>query len=335
MQDTLSVSPLTKLSPPRLNYWTYSISTLLNQSNTNTISSNQSSQGKSRFSDYEASPMITYNPKDWFKLIFQFHRSDTFRILLPTMTLLGLVTAGLAYLEIHQHIQFKSSTIFHQILGFVLSMLLVFRINTAYERWWEGRKLWGSLVNNCRGLAVKLTAILSGQHSEDLDGLLKLLAQFPDALKEHLRRDGALSSPEPRHCPLYIYQEIVTALENLRANKTLSDEVLLYLNSEVNSLIDITGACERIKNSPIPFSYSLFLKKIIFVYIITMPIPFSIEFGFWGVPAVVLIFYAFASIEIVSEEVEEPFGTDANDLPIDELCIKIEKDIWAIQKRKN
>ena len=103
----------------------------------------------------------------------------------------------------------------------------------------------------------------------------------------------------------------------------------------MNSLIDITGACERIKNSPIPFSYSLFLKKIIFVYIITMPIPFSIEFGFWGVPAVVLIFYAFASIEIVSEEVEEPFGTDANDLPIDELCIKIEKDIWAIQKQKD
>jgi hypothetical protein len=80
-------------------------------------------------------------------------------------------------------------------------------------------------------LAVKLTAILGGQHPGDLGGLLKLLAQFPDALKEHLRRDGALSSPEPCHYPIYIYQKIVTTLENLRANKTLSDEVLLYLNS--------------------------------------------------------------------------------------------------------
>lgn len=87
----------------------------------------------------------------------------------------------------------------------------------------------------------------------------------------------------------------------------------------------MTGACERIKNSPIPFSYSLFLKKVIFIDTITMPITFSFEYHLWGVPAVMFVFYAFASLELVSEDVEEPFGTDANDLPTDELAVKIRR----------
>ena len=91
----------------------------------------------------------------------------------------------------------------------------------------------------------------------------------------------------------------------------------------------------RIKNSPIPFSYSLFLKKSLFVYIITMPIPFSAEFGYWAILAVMVIFYTFASLELVSEEVEEPFGIEANDLPTDELAEKIYRDVMSIgQTRK-
>lgn len=287
--------------------------------------------------------MITYNPKDWFRLIFQFHRSDTFRILLPTMTLLGLCTAGLAYLQIQQIVHVKASTVFHQILGFALSMLLVFRINTAYDRWWEGRRLWGALVNNSRSLSSKLCAALASRAPRELEEILSAIAMFPAILRDYLRDDVCeIPETEPffrniadyaqaHHKPLFTFNYIVRRLEQLRNDKILSDEQMLFINAELYSLIDITGACERIKNSPIPFSYSLFLKKSLFVYIVTMPLPFAAEFGYWAVLAVMVIFYTFASLEIVSEEVEEPFGTEANDLPTDELAEKIYRDVGAIR----
>lgn len=286
--------------------------------------------------------MITYNPKDWFRLIFQFHSSDTFRILLPTLILLGAATGGVVFLQQNGHAHLRTSTVFHQILGFALSMLLVFRINTAYERWWEGRRLWGSLVNNSRSLMAKLHAFISTKAPSELALLRSAIAVFPSILRDHLR-DIAFEVPHTEvfpsnreeylqadNKPLYAYYQIVQQVEKLRESKVISEEQALSINPEIFSLIDITGACERIKNSPIPFSYSLFLKKSLFVYIITMPIPFSTEFGYWAILAVMVIFYTFASLELVSEEVEEPFGTEANDLPTDELSEMIYSNIMSI-----
>jgi putative membrane protein len=286
--------------------------------------------------------MITYNPRDWFRLIFQFHKSDTFRILLPTMIVLGLFTASLVYLELNNHVHLKSSTVFHQILGFILSMLLVFRINTAYERWWEGRKLWGSLINNSRSLMTKLNAYIGKTHSADLHYIRQLLIAFPYTLRNHLREDfthngiptiDGLNKEQfaaTHNKPFFIHRLLVDRVQSIREAGGLSEQQLFLINNEIFALIDITGACERIKNSPIPFSYSLFLKKIIFVYIITMPIAFSLEYRYWAIPAVMIIFYAFASLELVSEEVEEPFGMDSNDLPTDELADKINRDLSSI-----
>lgn len=285
--------------------------------------------------------MITYNPKDWLRLIFMFHRSDSFRILLPAMFILGACTAGLVYIEIQTHIITRSSTVFHQILGFVLSMLLVFRINTAYERWWEGRKLWGSLINNSRSLAAKISAMTGTSARVETRMILQIIATFPACLRDHLRGIEPTTLPEIDNLtaqefadapnrPFFLYQKLQHLIEKLRSSGTLSTEQLLLINSEVFSLIDITGACERIKKSPIPFSYSLFLKKIIFVYVITMPFPFSIEFGYWSTLAVVIIFYGFASLEIISEEIEDPFGEDANDLPLDELAERIRSDVTSL-----
>src|ERR1700754_1378564 len=109
--------------------------------------------------------MITYNPRECFTFIFWFHRADTLRKLLPLIIGIAIFCAIIAFLEIeffnaakNEHV--KNISIMHTLLSFVLSMLLVFRTNTAYDRWWEGRKLWGSLVNNSRNLAIKLHSFL-------------------------------------------------------------------------------------------------------------------------------------------------------------------------------
>jgi putative membrane protein len=102
------------------------------------------------------------------------------------------------------------------------------------------------------------------------------------------------------------------------------------MNAEMSSLIDICGACERIRNTPIPYSYSAFIKKFIFVYVATLPFSLAFTLGYLSIPVVALIFYLLGSLELIAEEIEEPFGADQNDLPMDRLCKTIEKTVREI-----
>src|SRR5690606_15045993 len=110
----------------------------------------------------------------------------------------------------------------------------------------------------------------------------------------------------------------------------LSAEQLIILNQESMAFTDICGACERIKNTPIPFSYSVFIKKFIFFFVMTLPFGWVFSLGYYIIPVVVFILYAFASLELIAEEIENPFGTDANDLPVDSICINIRKHVGEI-----
>lgn len=287
--------------------------------------------------------MITYNPKDWFKLIVYFHKSDTFRVLLPTMLLLGALTFLVCYVEkMYLTLEVPALTIFHQITGFVISMVLVFRINTAYDRWWEGRKLWGSLVNNTRNLAIKLNAVVDKKDLESRRQLHQLISNFPFALKEHLRSNDTKEDikfneqlPEATyqrtaHKPNFIVRQLTDYIVTLCQRYQRSPNDYLVLSDNLNQFSEISGACERIRSTPIPYSYSIFIKKIIFIYVITMPVAFGLTIGYWSIPIVMIVFYAFASLELISEEIEDPFGTDSNDLPTDELSVKIKENIREI-----
>ncbi len=286
--------------------------------------------------------MIGYNPKDWWKLIFAFHRSDTFRFLLPGIAGVAAYTGVVAYVENDVfHASFKNTTVVHSLVGFVLSMLLVFRTNTAYERWWEGRKLWGSFVNNSRNLALKLHAILP-KDSTERETFRVLIINYIFAAKEHLRtgvhvKKLAQTGPydtdfykQKKHVPNQIMGAIYQEINNLYHNQNITGDQLIVLNSELQSFTDNLGGCERIKRTPIPYAYSLFLKKVIFLYVFTMPIGFVIEFKYWAIPIVAIIFYVFASIEVIAEEIEDPFGTDANDLPTDIIYETIKDNLEEI-----
>ncbi|MES2629259.1 MAG: bestrophin family ion channel [Bacteroidota bacterium] len=278
--------------------------------------------------------MIDYNPKLWTRLIFQFHKTDSFRILLPSIIGVGVFCWVVAIIELEfLHLKYHSTTIIHSLLGFVLSMLLVFRTNTAYDRWWEGRKLWGSLLNNSRNLALKINPILpAGDPAREALGNLILL--YPQALKEHLRNKKVHGHDLPAgvHQPNFIASRLFEEINQLVVTGKLSGEQLLFLNPELLSFTDICGACERIKKTPIPYAYSLFIKKFIFVYIITMPFSFVTEFRYSVIPIVMFVFYVLASLELIAEEIEDPFGKDANDLPTDAITESIRLSVLEIMK---
>lgn len=287
--------------------------------------------------------MITYNPKDWFKLIIQFHKSDTFRMLIPAMIGIGIYSGIITYLEVNYfHWQIKNSTVVHSILGFVLSMLLVFRTNTAYDRWWEGRKIWGSFVNNSRNLALKLSVFLENEDLKHRHEFRILISNYVFASKNHLRNKvlehefetsvnlSTESFLKAKHLPNIISKALYKKINDLYIAGKISKEQLLNLNDELKSFTDNIGACERIKNSPIPYSYNIFLKKMIFLYAITLPIMFSSEYKYSTIPIAIMVLYVFASIELIAEEIEDPFGEDANDLPTDDICNRIKTNITEI-----
>ena len=119
-------------------------------------------------------------------------------------------------------------------------------------------------------------------------------------------------------------------LESLKRSNQLSPENYLVLDKNLNGFLDACGACERIKNTPIPFSYSLFLKKFIFIYVVTLPLAFVGSFGYFASLIATFVFYVLVSMEVLAEEIEDPFGNDDNDLPTDTLTEKIQDVVGNI-----
>lgn len=291
--------------------------------------------------------MRIYNTKEWFNILFQFHKYDTLRKLLPLILVIAAYATGIAFIEVN-YVQFdegshiKNLYQLHTLLGLVMSLLLVFRTNTAYDRWWEGRKLWGALVNNSRNLAIKMNSLLPENDAESRTFFRRIIPLYARILKNHLLADATLYAldeeehPElkqldkNKHHPNQAAMMLINKATDLQRKGVISAEQLLFINPELSSFTDICGACERIKNTPIPYSYSAFIKKFIFIYVMTLPIGFVHLLGFYMVPVVAIVFYVMASLELIAEEIEDPFGKDSNDLPMDKIAANIQKHVQEI-----
>ena len=298
--------------------------------------------------------MITYNPKDWFTFIFRIHHSETFRQLIPLMLGVTIYAFLISYFELHNILDndskeiTKSISVIYSILGFTLSLLLVFRTNTAYDRWWDGRKLWGELTNSSRAFSAHMNAVIPKSSLEARMILSKYIGLFAYCLQAHLKKEkvaeeyfkqelnqAIFQKIIPRftnsyHQPQEVYTAIVEQIQTLQNQKLLNNQDIYHFKSEINKFIDVCGGCERIKNTPIPFSYSVFLKKFIFFYVMLFPIIYGMHMSYFIIPATVFILYVLASIELIAEEIEDPFNGDPNDLPTLEMAGNIKKSAEAI-----
>jgi putative membrane protein len=285
--------------------------------------------------------MINYNPKNWIALIFSFDKSDTFRMLWKELIYIGLLSSFITFLEIHFFPKaegLKNLIAIYSLLGFVISLLLVFRTNTAYDRWWEGRKIWGGIVNDSRNLASKLNAIL-GENQVEKKWFAEMISNFSFASKEHLRGNvntdelkiadekDKIAIQNAQHKPLWVIKRLRERIAELYNLGIINPEDLYVLDKNLNALIDAIGACERIKNTPIPYSYSLFIKKFIFIYVITLPLAFVNLFGYYSALIATFVFYAMVSMEVLAEEIEDPFGEDDNDLPTGQISTTIRSNV--------
>ncbi len=228
--------------------------------------------------------------------------------------------------------------------GIILGLLLVFRTNSAYERWWEGRKLWGQLVNDSRNLCLKLRALDGIRQSEKVR-LGELVISFAYALKHHLRNTapsrplpgvGVVPEDDAKNLPVFVAGKIFETLFKWRKDGHIDGMTILQFDIHAAAFMNIAGSCERIKNSPIAISYRAFMRQGIALNLLAMPWYMSQQFSvWWCLPIILTSTYFLIGIELIAEDIEDPFGYDGDDLPLDNICAGIRGTVTQILKVEN
>lgn len=286
--------------------------------------------------------MIIYDNKAWHRHIFVWKGSVVKGIALRVI--LFMVWAALIVYLYNAKIipaEKKIDMVVYNVVGLALGLLLVFRTNTSYDRYWEGRKVLGSMTNSCRNVALLLNNILPGDDKERRKDFAELISSFNYAYKEHLRegvkredlnglrdeyKDIVFSK---KHVPLAIIKLLQGKLNEIQS-KNPTDAVFVELNKEMANFVDNLGGMERIRNTPVPFAYAAHLQLFIMIYFVGLPFGLYDKFHWLSVPAVGAIALILLGINEIGVEIEDPFGDDPNDLPVDKICENIEKNVNQI-----
>jgi putative membrane protein len=255
--------------------------------------------------------------------------------LLISMLLLavyGLLVSQVVTIEHLPHIEWGAeSTVLN---GLVLSFLIAFRNRHAYDRWWEARKLWGQLINEIRNLCLKVR-VLTELEPASRDRIGAVAMAFGTALKDHLRRrDESDEAPsnvkadaKQAHEPGRLAGLMYATVAECRREGQLDGWTLLWLDGHIKSLMDICGSCERIRNTPLSSSYRALLRHAIALYLAVSPFYLIEDTGLPGLPVFMLAAYFLLGIELVAEEIEEPFGAGGDNLPLERYCATIDASV--------
>jgi putative membrane protein len=272
--------------------------------------------------------------KRWFQIAFQLRGSVVPAVFGRTVFcgVFGALITALYYLKLPVALPTLASLIPNIVLG----LLLVFRTNTAYERFWEGRKCWGTLVNTVRNLARQIWIAVRAETESDRTQkivALKMLVAFCVATKLHLRQQPVNEEleallPADKYCklermnhpPLEIAFWIGDYLQQQHERNQLHIYQLTAMHKLLNLMVDMLGGCERILKTPMPLAYAIHLKQLLLLYCLSLPFQIVGSVGWWTGAIVALISFTLFGIEEIGIEIENPFGHDPNDLPLDAIC---------------
>lgn len=282
--------------------------------------------------------MIEYDSRRWRRQLFAIHGSIAPRI---AWRVAGFVTWSVAVLLLHRRYgpTMEVPATVHTLIGVALGLLLVFRTNASYDRFWEGRRAWGSIVNNSRNL-VRAARGLLAERPGIAEAVAPWVAAFPYACMHALRGGRSLGPVASRlppaqvaealaapHVPLAVATRISRTFAEMRGNTMYGERVVVAADAMVRSLIDDIGTCERIQRTPLPFAYVVHLRRALILYCVTLPFALVGSYSWSATVYTLLITYILFGIEEIGVEIENPFGTDANDLPLEQLCETIERDV--------
>ena len=284
--------------------------------------------------------MIDYDPYRWTSHLLDLDGSMV-REIIGRVTLCGVWSLGVVGFH-HLIYPIQTSPTTHTLVGVAIGMLLVFRTNASYDRFWEGRRMWGSIVNESRNLARCARAYIAPAAPDLAEQIALWTSAFAYASMNNLREGSGIGPARDRlpsdetaavlasnHVPLAVATRLSEHLAEARARGVISEIMLTHLDQNAQLLIDYLGSCERIYRTPLPFVYVVHLRRALFVYCYTLPFALVGLYGWWTVLVVFIVSYMFFGIEEIGVEIENPFGLDSNDLPLLRFCQMIERDVLA------
>lgn len=263
------------------------------------------------------------------------------------VTMLLLVSAAVALLNWWQGKHIVSfSVVPASILGVAISFLVGFRVNSAYERWWEARKLWGAIVNDSRSFARQATTFLSLRHNPngseaEAQALARELVYrqiaFAYATKNSLRKLEVLPELAPflppeeiqslsneKNIPVALLHRQAQRLRHIHESGYIEDFRHMQMDAKLSTLNDSLGGCERIKNTVFPRQYSDYSTLFVIIYTFLLPFTLVKEMGFLVIPATVVIGFIFYALDAIASGIDNPFNNTLNDTPLNSICRTIE-----------
>jgi len=292
--------------------------------------------------------MIIKKKDTWFKMLFEW-KGSVLPQLLPRLLLLLLFSFTVVYfkpylIQYNLHINPAIFTLF----GIALAIFLGFRNSVSYDRFWEGRKLWGALLNDTRSLARQsITLINDLEYQTKRDYFTNLLIAFVYSLKHQLRETDptqdinrllpaelAEQLTEVRFKPIIILRELGIWVKNAKSENKIDSVTQLAFEDNLNKLSDIVGGCERIASTPIPYTYSILLHRTVYIYCFLLSFGFVETMG-WITPfIIVFIAYTYVALEAIADELENPFGLQPNDLALDTMSQMIENTLLELNGKQ-
>jgi putative membrane protein len=278
------------------------------------------------------------DPLAWFRLLGL--KGSVIPTILPRVTICVIFAIAVT---VGHFLGWKLSMSFQVVPSIVIGLLLVFRTNTAYERFWEGRKAWGTLINTVRNLSRSIWIAIAEQEPTDRQEkilILRLLVAFAIATKLHLRSEN-LDQEIADFLPKDYYEKLQTMnnppleiafwigdyLQKSYEKGRIHPYQLSAMLKLLDNMVEVLGICERILKTPIPLAYIIHLRQLIFLYCFTAPFELINHLG-WKTPLFVgVIAFTVFGIEEIGVEIENPFGHDANDLPLDQICRTMQVNI--------
>ena len=281
--------------------------------------------------------MIILDKSNNFKLLFAWYGTILPKVM-PALILVVLISALLVYLSAQHFLNLPAvPAIGFTIFGVILSIFLSFRNTACYDRWWEGRKLWGALIANTRHI-TRDSHILSAEQRKTM---LYDMMLFSYLLKNRLRKQPldenyvlyshfnlqSLSQLDQHiNAPQAVLEQMQKDLVAIYKNGEMSDIIYSTLTRHTVALGDVQAGCDRIISTPLPFSYSVLLHRTVYFFCFILPFSLEASLGIWTPILVALIAYLFLGLDALSAELEEPFGMQDNDLALDAIVRLIERE---------
>lgn len=267
--------------------------------------------------------------------------------LLPRLAALFLFTSIVVYFKSYlDRYHGELSTNIYTLFGIALAIFLGFRNTVSYDRFWEGRKLWGALLNDTRSLAQQVHNFIPNdeQHRQEKIMFINQMAAMAYALNHQLRDADAMPdmrnmlAPElagrlegAAYKPVIIMRELGAQISRWRSRGSIDTILQAAMDRNLANFSDIIGGCERIANTPIPFSYDVLLHRTIYIYCFLLPFGFANSLGWYAPFIITFVAYTFTALEAIADELEDPFGNMPNDLALDAMTANIERSIAEIE----